>query len=82
MKNTLLALSLFASSGLFADCCCEPKPRKCIHDEAFNPAYSRLQCDAGFSIEADFLYWFARENNMPYALEVGNEDAKGAVTVR
>lgn len=79
-----LALSLVLISGLTAencypdnqdyrDDCCEPccisQPRKCIDCECYNPPYYMLQCDWGISFEVDFLYWFARENNMPYALE-------------
>jgi hypothetical protein len=39
-----------------------------------------MQCDMGFSVEADFLYWFARENNMPYSMTIQNQYLDPSVT--
>jgi hypothetical protein len=50
--------------------CCVPKPKKCIDCECYTPMYYDLQCDCGFFFEADFLYWYSRETNLSYGLEV------------
>lgn len=53
-------------------CCCEPcvpKPPKCIDIEAYTPPFYDLQCDFGFFIDGEFLYWYARETNLPYAAQ-------------
>ena len=50
--------------------CCVPKPKKCIDCECYNPMFYDLQCDCGFFASVDFLYWYARETNLSYALDV------------
>ncbi|NGX59141.1 MAG: hypothetical protein KR126chlam3_00288 [Chlamydiae bacterium] len=51
------------------DCetCCTPKPQESIDCECYTPAFYDLQCDCGFFIDGQFLYWYARETNLPYA---------------
>lgn len=51
-------------------CCCVPQPKKCIDCECYTPQYYDLQCDWGAFLTVDFLYWYARENNLAYALKV------------
>lgn len=50
--------------------CCVPKPKKCIDCECYTPQYYDLQCDCGFFADVAFLYWYARETDLSYALEV------------
>lgn len=50
--------------------CCVPKPKKCIDCECYTPAYYDLQCTCGFFADVAFLYWYARETNLSYALQV------------
>jgi hypothetical protein len=83
MKNTLLALTLSSSAALFADCCCESscgccyeEPRCCeekppINCECYTPAFYDLDCDCGLIFDAEFLYWYARETNLAYAVKFG-----------
>lgn len=82
MKKNLLALSLLAVTGLFAeydncdncsdycDPCCEPKPKKCIDCVCYTPPFYDLQCDWGAFVDAEFLYWYGRESDLPFAVEV------------
>lgn len=71
-----LPLSLLAISCLQAnDCCkpcCVPEPKKCIDCECYTPKYYDLQCDMGLFASVDFLYWFARETDLEYAVKVTN----------
>lgn len=73
MKKRITILSLlFLSSGLIADdcCCCycEPEPTECVDGVAYTvPAYD-LQCDWGVSLDLEFLYWYARETDLSYAM--------------
>ncbi len=53
--------------------CCVPKPKKCIDCECYVPAYYNLQCDLGLYAYADFLYWYANESNLSYAMVVTGE---------
>lgn len=70
---TLIALSLCA--GLIADECCDPnpccvpEPKKMICTEAYTPAFYDLQCDWGVFASVDFLYWYAGETNLQYAVK-------------
>lgn len=48
--------------------CCVPQPKKCIDCECYNPQYYDLQCDWGVYVTGDFLYWYARETNLDYAV--------------
>lgn len=53
------------------DCCkpcCVPQPKKCIDCECYNPQYYDLQCDWGVYVTGDFLYWYAHETNLDYAV--------------
>lgn len=50
--------------------CCVPKPKKCIDCECYSPAFYDLQCDWGVFLDAEFLYWYARETALPYAMDV------------
>lgn len=93
MKKQLLAISMVATAGLFAEtdapmsnqsqqqncctvcccnpcCCCVPKPKKCIDCECYTPAFYDLQCDWGLSLDAEFLYWYAKETNLSYASKI------------
>jgi len=58
-----------SSCGTCCECepCCVPKPKKCIDCECYTPAYYDLQCDWGASVSVDFLYWYGKESNTPYA---------------
>jgi len=86
MNKQLLALSLVAAPGLMAqeapessntheqtgycNTCCVPKPKKCIDTEAYTPAFYDLQCDCGFFFDVEFLYWYAQETDLSYALKL------------
>ncbi len=50
--------------------CCVPKPKKCIDCECYVPPFYDLQCDWGMVTYADFLYWYANEGNLSYAMVV------------
>ncbi|NGX37434.1 MAG: hypothetical protein K1000chlam2_00590 [Chlamydiae bacterium] len=50
--------------------CCVPKPKKCIDCECYTPAYYDLECDWGLFLDAEFLYWYARETNLGYAAKI------------
>jgi len=54
-------------------CCCEPKPPKCIDCECYTPQFYDLQCDCGFFLNGEFLYWYARESNLSYAAKIQSE---------
>lgn len=43
-------------------CCPCPKPPVCC--ECFVPSYYDLQCDSGVVVSADFLFWYANEDNL------------------
>ncbi|HSW72542.1 MAG TPA: Lpg1974 family pore-forming outer membrane protein [Chlamydiales bacterium] len=49
-------------------CCPKPKPPICC--ECYVPSYNDLQCDAGLFIYGDFLYWFAKEDNLSPCMTV------------
>ncbi|MDN3505749.1 MAG: Lpg1974 family pore-forming outer membrane protein [Simkaniaceae bacterium] len=49
--------------------CCVPKPKKCIDCECYTPAFYDLQCDCGFFFDVEFLYWYAGETDLSYALK-------------
>jgi len=59
------------------DCetCCTPKPQQCIDCECYTPAFYDLQCDCGFFIDGQFLYWYARETNLPYAARLSLKES-------
>ncbi len=83
MKTQFLTLGLLAASTLAAEeagyrqngsCCpttcepcCVPQPKKCIDCECYNPQFYDLQCDWGIFVDAEFLYWYARETNLEFA---------------
>lgn len=46
--------------------CCVPEPKKCIDCECYVPAFYDLQCDWGLFINAEYLYWYAKENRLPF----------------
>ncbi len=50
--------------------CCVPKPKPCINCECYVPPFYDLQCDLGFFTYGDFLYWYANEGNLSYAMIV------------
>lgn len=55
------------------DSCCAPccnNPRPCVDCECYVPPFYNLQCDWGFSFDAEFLYWYGRESNLSYANKV------------
>jgi len=56
--------------------CCEPKPKKCIDCECYSPPFYDLQCDWGMFATVDFLYWFAKETGLTYALKTESPDSK------
>jgi len=60
--------------------CCVPQPKKCIDCECYTPAYYDLQCDWGFSLSGDFLYWYARETNLAYSARVTATPVENAFT--
>ncbi|NGX38917.1 MAG: hypothetical protein KR126chlam1_00233 [Chlamydiae bacterium] len=49
--------------------CCVPKPKKCIDCECYTPQFYDLQCDFGFYFDVEFLYWYAKEQHLPLAVE-------------
>lgn len=76
MKKHLALSLLLTTTHLLADgccdscgSCCEPQPKKCIDCVCYTPAFYDLQCDAGLFVSGDFLYWYARETHLPYAIE-------------
>ncbi|HSW73403.1 MAG TPA: Lpg1974 family pore-forming outer membrane protein [Chlamydiales bacterium] len=79
MKRLIIALTLFFSTGLPAaqecpptsPCCPSPQPPICC--ECYVPSYYDLQCDLGVFIYGDFLYWFARENDLSPCMTVTSQ---------
>lgn len=85
MKKSFLALSLLTTSSLLADCCCEPEefcdycemeetidycePNETIDCVCYTPAFYDLDCDCGLIFDVEFLYWYARETNLAYAVK-------------
>lgn len=62
-------------------CCPCPKPPVCC--ECFVPSYYDLQCDSGVFAYGDFLYWYAKEDNLSpcaTAINVGNAVSGSGVT--
>lgn len=63
----------YCSTCCCAPCCCKPccvpQPKPCIDCECYTPAFYDLQCDWGASLDIEFLYWYARETNLSYALK-------------
>lgn len=57
------------TNGDCNSCCCR-NPRPCIDNEAYTAPFYNLECDWGFNINAQFLYWYARETNLSYASTV------------
>jgi hypothetical protein len=74
MKSTVTLLALSASTALLGDCCspcepcCVPQPRPPICCECYVPSYYDMQCDWGLFFSADFLYWYADETDLSYAV--------------
>lgn len=86
MKGSLAALTLATTTmnlGIADDCCCPPKP--CIDCECYSPPTYDLECAWGGYIAVDFLYWFAKETGLTYAIEnqtvigVRNTPAQGTL---
>lgn len=50
--------------------CCIPEQNGCIDCICFTPQFYDLQCDCGIFFSVDFLYWYAEETNLAYALEI------------
>jgi len=77
MKNyfalcLLYASALVAQNGDNSCCkpCCTPEPKKCINCECYTPPfYTPNGCDIGLFATADFLYWYARESHLNYAMK-------------
>jgi len=60
-------------------CCCT-NPRPCIDCECYVPAFGNLECDWGFYLDVEFLYWYARESNLPIAaIDKGIEFAPNVI---
>lgn len=90
MKPKIAALGLLTAASLFADeCCppascppcepcCVPQPKKCIDCECYTPAFYDLQCDWGAFFDIEFLYWYARESDLSYAVK-GQTVSRGDV---
>ncbi len=49
---------------------------QCIDCECYTPAFYDLQCDWGFFIDGEFLYWYARETNLSYALKIQSKEKR------
>lgn len=75
MKHPLLALSLLTTSitapqlqGSERSCCEEEI--SCCGNPCYKPAFYCLENDCGFFVDLEFLYWYAKETNLPYAVQV------------
>lgn len=72
MNNNMNQNNNYGNNCCPADCCkpcCVPKPKKCIDCECYTPHFYELQCDWGVSFDIEFLYWYAREGDLSYALK-------------
>jgi len=85
MNKLFLTLGFSLFTGLSAEkcsqepCCPSPKPPVCC--ECYLPNYYDLQCDAGVYLYGDFLYWYAKEDNLSTCMTVqGNANALGVAT--
>ena len=85
MMKKLTTLALLSVSTLFSaemqgsentdPCCkpcCEPKPQKCIDCVCYSPPFYDLQCDWGITIDAEYLYWYSKESQLPLAYKAVN----------
>jgi hypothetical protein len=66
-----IALSQLGFADMYEECCPPPpcyEPPRCINCECYVPIDQPVAgCDTFVSV--DFLYWFARERNLCYAIE-------------
>lgn len=60
---------------------CEPAPEKCIDCVCYNPPFYVQNCDCGIFAFVDILVWYARETNLPYAMEFTSTLLPAATTV-
>ena len=88
MKKQLVSFSLMTTAALAAqqpgDCdlcepCCVPQPKKCINCECYVPQFYDLQCDCGFFVDGEFLYWYANEIPFPIGMEITTGDLSDTV---
>lgn len=61
-------------------CCCTEEPADewnpdCVEYRCYTPPYYDLCGDSGRSFQADFLYWFAKENQLAYTLEAAANES-------
>lgn len=71
MQKLLLAIGLLSCTTLAAEPdekCLVPKPPICL--ECYVPNYYDLQCSTGLFSYADFLYWYANEDNLSPCMTV------------
>lgn len=82
MKRQIVLPSLLASSSaLYAGLCCDPcseptccpTPTECIQGVAYTVPFHDLDCYSGVSIDAEFLYWYARETDLSFGAVVKNK---------
>ena len=72
-KKLFLMLGMFATLSLSAaaesQCCSAPQVEPCppCPCECYPPAYCGIECGVGLTANIEFLYWFARETNLPFA---------------
>lgn len=67
------------------NCHIADSPEPCTELHCYLPEYYDLECDLGFFVSVDFLYWYARENNLAWGTKavVQNFDyIKGVVSPR
>ena len=60
------------SSCCCSPCCCKPccipEPKKCIDCECYTPKFYDLQCDYGFGVDVEYLYWYGKEMKLVLGL--------------
>lgn len=70
MKYAPIFLALSTCTALLADTnCYEPTPREEICCECYTPAFDEMECDWNLFFDAEFLYWYASESNLVYAIK-------------
>lgn len=57
-------------------CCNNPRP--CVDCECYVPQFYNMQCDCGFSLDLEFLYWYGRETGLSYAADIVQTYIDGA----
>lgn len=66
---SLLAFSSILVANWHENGGCYRNSKECIDCECFSPSTYNLDCATGMFVSVDFLYWYAKETNLSYAMK-------------